>query len=92
MGDAHTKHDQQRSGNNGKVGEELEKRGIRCSGYMKEGAHNFKNDPDLKNNNTTTLHASNQYNEPDVGHGTHLTVYRSCTVKAEHVENHGQKG
>jgi hypothetical protein len=51
MGDAHTKHNQQRRGNNGKVSKELEKRdrGIRRSGHMKEGAHNFKNDPDLKN-------------------------------------------
>jgi hypothetical protein len=33
-----------------------------------------------------------QYDGPDVGHGTHLTVYWSCSVKADHVENYGQKG
>jgi hypothetical protein len=27
-----------------------------------------------------------------VGYGTHLTVYWACSIKADHVENYGQKG
>jgi hypothetical protein len=33
-----------------------------------------------------------QYNGPDVGHGTHLTVYWGRSIKDDHVENYGQNG
>ena len=33
-----------------------------------------------------------RYNGLCVEHGTHLTVYRGCSIKADHVENYGQKG
>jgi hypothetical protein len=32
------------------------------------------------------------FNEPDVGYGTHLTVYWRCGIEADHVEDYGQKG
>jgi hypothetical protein len=41
---------------------------------------------------TLGLKLIRQYDGPDVGHGTHLTVYRGCGVEADHVENYGQKG
>ncbi len=33
-----------------------------------------------------------QYNEPNVGRGTHLTVESSCDIQATHFGNHGRKG
>ncbi len=30
-----------------------------------------------------------QYDEPDVGHRTHLTLDASCSIKDEHVKNYG---
>jgi hypothetical protein len=51
MGDAHTKHNQQRRGNKGKVRKELEKMRYWAlqPGHIKGGAHGFKSDPDLEN-------------------------------------------
>jgi hypothetical protein len=32
-----------------------------------------------------------RYDGPEVGHGAHLTVYWGRSIKADHVENYGQK-
>lgn len=31
-------------------------------------------------------------NGPEVGHGSHLTVYSGCGVQADKIENYGRKG
>ena len=52
MGNAHTKHNQQRRGSSGNVGKDLEKENgalsIARPGHMKEGSHSFKSDPSLE--------------------------------------------
>ena len=52
-------------------------------GHIKEGTHDFRSNPSLGNI------VNYIYNGSDV---THLTVYRDCGIKADHVENYGQKG
>jgi hypothetical protein len=86
MRDVHTKRNQQRSSSIGSVGKHLEKRENEVSGHL--GPHR-----QIKEALTTPLvtqaleNIVRQYNGPDVGHGTHLTVYWRCTIKSDHVEN-----
>ena len=41
---------------------------------------------------TQTLGSRSDSTGQDIGYGTHLAVYFGCSIKADHVENYGQKG